>query len=250
MLCEDAAGQRVITSPPEGTGAGRCDGAPSNCCVECNVLSLLRLLFYTAEAHFPQALLNKNCSLSTDDTFKHLVWCVCVCLSAERLYNSNGRDLRRALFSLKQIFQVNPCHTVSLVQNTDCCWGIKFESLPCTLMTSCGSWRYYNINMNVRSPGRRAFLWFWLYEANNNYMDLFFLLFFFVPGWQRPGPWVCDGWRSDMSYQGGSRGWPKLPELHIERYSSVSFLFLWDFLLFQSESSKSLVINIPTANCK
>lgn len=27
-------------------------------------------------------------------------------VSTERLYNSNGRDLRRALFSLKQIFQV------------------------------------------------------------------------------------------------------------------------------------------------
>lgn len=32
-------------------------------------------------------------------------------LSAERLYNSNGRDLRRALFSLKQIFQVTCKHT-------------------------------------------------------------------------------------------------------------------------------------------
>lgn len=32
-----------------------------------------------------------------------------VFLSAEKLYNSNGRDLRRALFSLKQIFQVTHC---------------------------------------------------------------------------------------------------------------------------------------------
>ena len=31
-------------------------------------------------------------------------------VSAERLYNSNGRDLRRALFSLKQIFQVTQRH--------------------------------------------------------------------------------------------------------------------------------------------
>lgn len=32
-------------------------------------------------------------------------------VSTERLYNSNGRDLRRALFSLKQIFQVTNTHT-------------------------------------------------------------------------------------------------------------------------------------------
>ena len=33
--------------------------------------------------------------------------------TTEKLYNSNGRDLRRALFSLKQIFQVTShcgCH--------------------------------------------------------------------------------------------------------------------------------------------
>lgn len=28
------------------------------------------------------------------------------CLHTEKLYNSTGRELRRALFSLKQIFQV------------------------------------------------------------------------------------------------------------------------------------------------
>lgn len=37
-------------------------------------------------------------------------FCVCLSLFAERLYNSNGRDLRRALFSLKQIFQVTHTH--------------------------------------------------------------------------------------------------------------------------------------------
>jgi hypothetical protein len=32
--------------------------------------------------------------------------CVCFCV-AEKLLNSEGRELRRALFSLKQIFQVS-----------------------------------------------------------------------------------------------------------------------------------------------
>ena len=35
--------------------------------------------------------------------------------SAEKLYNSNGRDLRRALFSLKQIFQVKLYFTLNVV---------------------------------------------------------------------------------------------------------------------------------------
>lgn len=38
-------------------------------------------------------------------------FCLSLSLFAERLYNSNGRDLRRALFSLKQIFQVT--HTLT-----------------------------------------------------------------------------------------------------------------------------------------
>lgn len=37
-----------------------------------------------------------------------IVTCVCVCLHVtEKLLNSEGRELRRALFSLKQIFQVS-----------------------------------------------------------------------------------------------------------------------------------------------
>lgn len=35
----------------------------------------------------------------------------------ERLYNCNGRDLRRALFSLKQIFQVTQMPVLTLFKN-------------------------------------------------------------------------------------------------------------------------------------
>lgn len=37
--------------------------------------------------------------------------------STERLYNSSGRDLRRALFSLKQIFQVTHTYTHTYISH-------------------------------------------------------------------------------------------------------------------------------------
>lgn len=42
---------------------------------------------------------------------------------SEKLYNSNGRDLRRALFSLKQIFQVK-----SKILQSDFCSAGELDS--------------------------------------------------------------------------------------------------------------------------
>ena len=50
---------------------------------------------------FSKCLLKKSCDLSLKRTKLSVRVHACI----EKLYNSKGRDLRRALFSLKQIFQ-------------------------------------------------------------------------------------------------------------------------------------------------
>ena len=59
---------------------------------------------------------------SQNDCFSHLNLPISVFLS-EKLLNSNGRELRRALFSLKQIFQV--CYIYCCSHQEKCCYMVK-----------------------------------------------------------------------------------------------------------------------------
>ena len=62
---------------------------------------ILRKLWYHSQLDFSKCWLKNSYDLSLKRTKLSVRVHACI----EKLYNSKGRDLRRALFSLKQIFQ-------------------------------------------------------------------------------------------------------------------------------------------------